>query len=462
MATAVFVLRMATSQSGPWLHRFAVFTAVATLGLVGLGGLVTSKGVGMAVPDWPTSYGYNMFALPVSTWLTGGIFHEHTHRLWASFVGVLVVALTRWMGGRSSGLPLLTIGAVEILAGISLLQLGADWKGAGHFLAGIGGVVLLAGLPLLGWAEFWLTKLQSLLGRLRMGKDAPGQLSQLRFWLVKLQGLLRGWRSALDAPAPGRLPWLGWAAFWLVQLQGLLGGLRVVLDAQAVGDLRLGTAFGIFHGCLGQGFLVLLGVIALLTSRWWQERGASVAPRVMEMSPRWFLLGTALIGLQLLIAATMRHQHAGLAISDFPLAHGKLWPDMSAEAVAGYNQRRVEVLDANPITTFQIGLQMAHRIVAMLILVVVAGCAWKARTTAAVQRLGLFWLGLILVQVGLGAWTIWSNKAADVATAHVVVGALSLVTGALGCLITLRRLTGNPRSTAVTFSKTVMPERSVG
>ncbi len=397
----------------------------------------------MAVPDWPTSYGYNMFALPVSTWLTGGIFHEHTHRLWASFVGVLVVALTRWMGGRSSGLPLLTIGAVEILAGISLLQLGADWKGAGHFLAGIGGVVLLAGLPLLGWAEFWLTKLQSLLGRLRMGKDAPGQLSQLRFWLVKLQGLLRGWRSALDAPAPGRLPWLGWAAFWLVQLQGLLGGLRVVLDAQAVGDLRLGTAFGIFHGCLGQGFLVLLGVIALLTSRWWQERGASVAPRVMEMSPRWFLLGTALIGLQLLIAATMRHQHAGLAISDFPRAHGQWWPDLSTEAIQRYNATRNEVVATEPITAAQVVLQMAHRLVAVTVLFLVAACFWRVRrepcAAAVERRFSLVWLLLVLVQAGLGAWTVWSNKAADIATLHVVGGALSLVVGTMLCLILFRR-----------------------
>jgi cytochrome c oxidase assembly protein subunit 15 len=48
-------------------------------------------------------------------------------------------------------------------------------------------------------------------------------------------------------------------------------------------------------------------------------------------------------------------------------------------------------------------------------------------------------MGLILAQVALGAWTIWSNKAADVATAHVLVGALSLVTGALWFIISLRR-----------------------
>lgn len=65
---------------------FARFTALATLGLIGLGGLVTSHGAGMAVPDWPTTYGYNMFLFPVSQWV-GGIFYEHTHRLWASVVG---------------------------------------------------------------------------------------------------------------------------------------------------------------------------------------------------------------------------------------------------------------------------------------------------------------------------------------------------------------------------------------
>jgi cytochrome c oxidase assembly protein subunit 15 len=108
--------------------------------------------------------------------------------------------------------------------------------------------------------------------------------------------------------------------------------------------------------------------------------------------------------------------------------------------------QRVEITAANPITSFQILLQMVHRIVALLIVVAVAICWRRARRESGaaeisnpLRRLAGFWLGLILVQVGLGAWTIWSNKAADVATAHVVVGALSLVTGALGYLITGRR-----------------------
>jgi cytochrome c oxidase assembly protein subunit 15 len=157
----------------------------------------------------------------------------------------------------------------------------------------------------------------------------------------------------------------------------------------------------------------------------------------------------------------MRHQHAGLAISDFPLAHGKLWPDTGAEAVARYNAQRVSINAENPITAFQIELQMAHRLAALAILILMVVCAWQVRgigtpgTAPArmgnhvepaetvlgapvYQRLSLLWLGLTLVQIGLGAATIWTNKAADVATAHVLVGALILAGGALWCAIAYR------------------------
>src|SRR5438034_8871172 len=79
-----------------WLHRFAWFTSIATLLLICSGGMVTSKGVGLAVPDWPTSFGYNMFLFPVSKWV-GGIFFEHTHRLIASTVGFLTIILAIWI-----------------------------------------------------------------------------------------------------------------------------------------------------------------------------------------------------------------------------------------------------------------------------------------------------------------------------------------------------------------------------
>ena len=70
------------NRSTTWLNRFAWLTAIATLLLICSGGMVTSKDVGLAVPDWPTTFGYNMFLFPVSKWV-GGIFFEHTHRLMA-------------------------------------------------------------------------------------------------------------------------------------------------------------------------------------------------------------------------------------------------------------------------------------------------------------------------------------------------------------------------------------------
>src|SRR5438045_4870679 len=79
-----------------WLHRFAWFTSIATLFLICSGGMVTSKGVGLAVPEWPTTFGYYMFFLPVSKWV-GVIFFEHTHRLIASTVGLLTIVLALWI-----------------------------------------------------------------------------------------------------------------------------------------------------------------------------------------------------------------------------------------------------------------------------------------------------------------------------------------------------------------------------
>src|SRR5215212_1997748 len=76
----------------PTLHRLALLTAIATFPLIFMGGLVTSHGAGMSVPDWPNSYGYNMFLFPPSKWV-GGIFYEHTHRLMGTVVGMLSIVL---------------------------------------------------------------------------------------------------------------------------------------------------------------------------------------------------------------------------------------------------------------------------------------------------------------------------------------------------------------------------------
>jgi cytochrome c oxidase assembly protein subunit 15 len=376
------------------LRRFAVLTALATLGLVGVGGLVTSHGVGMAVPDWPNTYGYNMFFFPVSQWV-GGIFYEHTHRLVASGVGLMTTILVLWLYGRSAR-PFMR------WAGMALLALGL-----GTWLAmpkrWTDGLVLgVTGLALLGASFVW-----------------PG-----------------------CQPAEKWLRGLGLAAFFAVVLQGALGGLRVVLFKDAI---------GIFHATLAQLFFVLVCAIALFTSRWWQVSAAKEqAPSEPAQRPnlarlRWLFIATsALILCQLILGAAMRHQHAGLSIPDFPLAYGKLWPATDPASVAAYNQHRIEVLSANPIAAFQIVLQMVHRMLALVILGAVTFCAWSAQSARhgknILGRMTLVWLGLIMTQVLLGAATIWSDKAADIVTAHVLVGALSLAVGVIVSIISAHEM----------------------
>lgn len=82
-----------------WLHRFAFFTAINTFILIFIGGLVTSTGSGLSVPDWPTTYGENMFTFPMDKWI-GGIKYEHGHRLFASYVGFLTIILAIWIAAK--------------------------------------------------------------------------------------------------------------------------------------------------------------------------------------------------------------------------------------------------------------------------------------------------------------------------------------------------------------------------
>ena len=80
-----------TAAYNAWLHRYAMLTAFCTFLLVIAGGLVTSTGSGLAVPDWPLSYG--MFFPP----LVGGILYEHGHRMIAGAVGIMTMLLAAWM-----------------------------------------------------------------------------------------------------------------------------------------------------------------------------------------------------------------------------------------------------------------------------------------------------------------------------------------------------------------------------
>ena len=84
-------------SSDIWLRRFSKVTVFSTLFLIFAGALVKSHEVGLSVPDWPTTYGKQMFAFPLSD-MVGGIFYEHGHRIIATIVGFFTMIQAIWLG----------------------------------------------------------------------------------------------------------------------------------------------------------------------------------------------------------------------------------------------------------------------------------------------------------------------------------------------------------------------------
>ena len=110
------------------LHLFALLVAATTAVLIFAGGLVTSTGSGLSVPDWPTTYGWFMLTFPLEK-RVGGIFYEHSHRLIASGVGALIVVLAIWLWKseprawvrRLGYVALAAVATQGILGGITVL-----------------------------------------------------------------------------------------------------------------------------------------------------------------------------------------------------------------------------------------------------------------------------------------------------------------------------------------------------
>jgi cytochrome c oxidase assembly protein subunit 15 len=382
------------------LHWLAVLTAAATFPLIFMGGLVTSHDVGLSVPDWPNSYGYNMFLFPVSQWV-GGIWYEHLHRLMGTVVGFLstLLVLQAWgVGAR--------LGVRRWLGGVGLVMLGA----AAVWMA-------------------WLTVRHAWQSR-----SAQGMVGVAGLGLVLFSASLARRR------APRRwVRWLAVGVLFAVIFQGVLGGLRVVL-------LKLDLA--IVHACFAQAFFCLAVLMCVVTSKWWTtvaSQRAAGAPSGKGLI-RLAAIAWVVIFAQLIVGATMRHYKAGLAIPDLPLAYGKLLPPLSPPALDSINYVRAQDWE-DPVTMTQVWLAFGHRIGAVAVSV---AAVWLAvRVLRRHKEPGLAWpawglVALLVAQLTLGVLTVLLKKPADVASAHVAVGALTLGTTFLIIVRAMRLYAGAP------------------
>ena len=198
----------------------------------------------------------------------------------------------------------------------------------------------------------------------------------------------------------------------IVILQGVLGGARVRFDAlntQADHNL-VAQSFAVAHAC---GAMIVLGLLVAITvgsSRRWIERDGGLTEPVPCAGRRWGIITTVGIFLQVLIGAIMRHAEAGLAIVKFPLAQpGSLLP---------------------AYWDFDVAIHFAHRVGAVAVTVLMLIYLTKLWNHDATRK-ALFWgvlavLGLLCVQIYLGALTIWTVRNPYVATLHHLIGAFLL------------------------------------
>jgi cytochrome c oxidase assembly protein subunit 15 len=204
---------------------------------------------------------------------------------------------------------------------------------------------------------------------------------------------------------------LGWWALAIVVIQGVLGGTRVLLDPVHVPGFTMtfGQMLRIPHGVLAQVFVCILFAIAASVSRGWIERPRPVSPIVRRLG----VICVALLFLQLTIAATMRHNYAGLAIPTFPQS------TPAGDWLPG-------------VWDYRVALNFAHRVMALLLtlaLLAFAGGLWFGRGVSLGMRCGAsVMVSLLALQILLGAHVIWQQRQPHITTGHVVCGALLLAT----------------------------------
>jgi cytochrome c oxidase assembly protein subunit 15 len=377
---------MIVSQSQPrspafqWFARFVVFVAIL---LVWWGAATTTKQAGMVFADWPLSLG--TFNPP--GWLEHMIpFLEHSHRLLAKLVGILVLALFSWSYVRTWQRGLEVVGLVLLLAVVLGVFIAA---GSERFDADLKRRLLLTALGLSVLPISWLV------------------------WSWRS----RSWDLVQKLTA---------LALLMVTTQAIFGGLRVT---------EISNAFAVVHGCFAQCFFCVLILIVMVSGERWQTGGFRGSPSLMRRSR---LAGGALVVIvlmQLIFGASMRHFHRhALPDDDLLMTQGQWIPSFEDPMIA--------LLFLHKFTAFALLLFVIGMVLRL------GGAVPNpaiGRLVTPRLHVGAI-LGLIGVQITLGLTVIGTDKSFWVTNVHVLNGLLIL---ALAFVFAVRAIRGKSTEAAL-------------
>lgn len=352
----VFISSMNTpDHPGRSFSFFAKLIVFVGLLLIWWGAATTTKQAGMIFADWPLSMG----TINPPGWLNNMIpFLEHSHRLLAKLVGILVLILFSWSYVRS-GSRALEVFALVLWLAFSL----------GMFIAA-------------GAERMDASRKQTLLW------IALGLAAVPIAWLI-WSWRRRGWNLIQKLSA---------LALLMVTTQAILGGLRVT---------EISDGFAVFHGCFAQMFFCVLILIALVSGASWNELGYADLEARLRWTKKAGGLLVFLVALQLIFGATMRHFHrSGLVDTDLLTTQGQWIPDFTNPIVIVLFLHK---FTAVCVLLFAIGL-----------LIWLAG--GRQRSDGRAMRAVGWIVGLILAQIALGLTVIGTGKSFWVTNVHVLNG----------------------------------------
>ena len=371
------------SLSFQWFARLVVFVAVL---LVWWGAATTTKQAGMVFADWPLSLG----TVNPPGWLEHMVpFLEHSHRLLAKLVGILVLALFAWAYVRTRQRALEVVGLVLLLAVVL-------------------GVFIAAGSE----------RFDPVLKRRLL-------LTALGLSVLPIAWLAWSWRSR----SWDLVQKLTALALLMVTTQAIFGGLRVT---------EISNAFAVVHGCFAQCFFCVLILIVMVSGERWQTGGFRGSPALMRRSRLAGGTLVVIVLMQLIFGASMRHFHRhALPDDDLLLTQGQWIPSFEDPMIA--------LLFLHKFTAFALLLF----VLGMFLRLAGGAVAAPALSRLATPRrhVGAI-LSLIGLQITLGLTVIGTNKSFWVTNVHVLNGLLIL---ALAFVFAVRAFRG--KSTEVALAK---------